>query len=107
MSAEIALTSVLETHDPDLLSVYTHAPGPAGKLDLNVDLLQTAPSGQLFGLTQNAGMGWDPARLSGPEYLILSTHGGVRADDGTPIALGYHTETLGGGPAGRRSCARI
>ena len=25
------------------------------------------------------------------EYLILSTAGGVRADDGTPIALGYHT----------------
>jgi putative YjhG/YagF family dehydratase len=91
VSAEISLTSILETDNPDLLSVHTHAPGPAGKLELNVDLLHNAPSGQLFGLTQNAGMGWDPARLSGPEYLILSTHGGLRADDGTPIALGYHT----------------
>ena len=36
-------------------------------------------------------MGWDPARLSGPEILILSTHGGLRAEDGSPIALGYHT----------------
>ena len=26
-----------------------------------------------------------------PEYLILSTHGGLRAADGTPIALGFHT----------------
>jgi len=39
----------------------------------------------------NVGMGWDPAHLLGPEVLILSTHGGVRAPDGTPIALGFHT----------------
>ena len=54
-------------------------------------MLVTQPSGNLFGLTQNAGMGWDPGRLLGPEFLILSTHGGVRAADGTPIALGFHT----------------
>jgi putative YjhG/YagF family dehydratase len=54
-------------------------------------MLLTQPSGNLFGLTQNAGMGWDPARLLGPEVLILSTHGGLRAPDGTPIALGFHT----------------
>jgi putative YjhG/YagF family dehydratase len=88
---EISLSSVLETNNPELLAVSTHAAGPAGKLELNVDLLQNAPSGQLFGLSQNAGMGWDPARMSGPEYLILSTHGGLRADDGTAVALGYHT----------------
>jgi len=39
----------------------------------------------------NAGMGLDPGKLGSPEYLILSTHGGLRAADGTPIALGYHT----------------
>ena len=44
-----------------------------------------------FGLTQDAGMGWDPAKLGGQEFLLLSTHGGLRAEDGTPIALGYHT----------------
>jgi putative YjhG/YagF family dehydratase len=49
------------------------------------------PSGDLFGWSQNAGMGWNPATLGGKEYLILSTHGGIRAPDGTPIALGYHT----------------
>src|SRR5262249_61871721 len=49
------------------------------------------PSGNLFGLTQSAGMGWDPARLLDPEFLILSTHGGLRAEDGRPIALGFHT----------------
>jgi putative YjhG/YagF family dehydratase len=54
-------------------------------------MLLTQPSGNLFGLTQNAGMGWNPATLLGPEVLILSTHGGLRAPDGTPIALGFHT----------------
>src|SRR5690606_38793399 len=47
--------------------------------------------GDLFGWTQNAGMGWKPSTLGAREFLILSTHGGVRAPDGTPIALGYHT----------------
>src|ERR1700739_3636553 len=36
-------------------------------------------------------MGGEPARLLDPEFLILSTHGGMRAQDGTPIALGFHT----------------
>ncbi len=54
-------------------------------------MLLTQPSGNLFGLTQNAGMGWNPAELLGPEVLILSTHGGLRSPDGTPIALGFHT----------------
>ena len=36
-------------------------------------------------------MGWEIDRLLDPEFLILSTHGGVRAQDGTPIALGFHT----------------
>jgi putative YjhG/YagF family dehydratase len=54
-------------------------------------MLRERPSGDLFGWTQNAGMGWEPSAMSGHEYLILSTHGGIRAPDGTPIALGYHT----------------
>ena len=44
-------------------------------------------SGNLFGLSQNAGMGWEAARLLDPEFLILSTHGGLRGEDGRPIAL--------------------
>ena len=54
-------------------------------------MLLTQPSGNLFGLSQNAGMGWDPTRLLDPEFLILSTHGGLRADNGEAIALGFHT----------------
>ena len=82
---------MLETADPSHLSVSTHAPGPAGLLPLSAEMLLTEPSGNLFGLTQNAGMGWAPDRLLDPEFLILSTHGGLRAENGEPIALGFHT----------------
>jgi putative YjhG/YagF family dehydratase len=54
-------------------------------------MLLNEPSGNLFGLTQNVGMGWLPAEAGKDQYLILSTLGGLRAEDGSPIALGYHT----------------
>jgi len=82
---------VLETADSSLLRVATHARGPAGLLPLTAEMLLTQPSGNLFGLSQNAGMGWDPNRLLDPEFLILSTDGGLRAENGEPIALGFHT----------------
>jgi putative YjhG/YagF family dehydratase len=66
-------------------------PGPSGRLPLTDELLRHAPSGDLFGWTQNVGMGWNPASLGGKEFTILSTHGGLRAEDGTPIALGFHS----------------
>ena len=60
-------------------------------MPLSAEMLLSEPSGNLFGLSQNAGMGWEAARLLDPEFLILSTHGGLRAEDGRPIALGFHT----------------
>jgi putative YjhG/YagF family dehydratase len=80
-----------DVDDPVVLEVAAEAPGPPGALPLSSEMLRTRPSGDLFGWTQNAGMGWNPAALGGPEFLVLSTHGGLRAPDGTPIALGYHT----------------
>ena len=77
--------------DPSLFDFPSHAPGPAGELPITVAMLRNRPSGDLFGWTQNAGMGWAPQALARGDYLILSTHGGVRAPDGTPVALGYHT----------------
>lgn len=71
--------------------VRTRAVGPAGKLPLTESMLREWASGDLFGLTQNAGMGWEPSELGRPQYLVLSTLGGLRAQDGTPIALGFHT----------------
>ena len=87
----VSLNSVLESPGAALNAVRTHAPGPAGKLPLSADGLLHQPSGNLFGLSMNVGMGWAPDKLLGPEVLVLSTHGGTRAHDGTPIALGFHT----------------
>jgi xylonate dehydratase len=76
--------SVLET-------VVTAQPGPAGALPLEPADLLERPSGDLFGWTLNAGMGWQPDAMRRPEVLILSTQGGIRENDGSPLALGYHT----------------
>jgi putative YjhG/YagF family dehydratase len=86
-----AFDDLVETRDPELYDLHSRAPGPRGALPLTAEMLRQRPSGDLFGLTQDAGMGWDPAKLGGEEFLILSTHGGLRAPDGTPVALGYHT----------------
>ena len=80
-----------DSDDPALLDIATRVPGPAGSLPFTAEMLRERPSGDLFGWTQNAGMGWEAASMGGREFLILSTHGGIRAADGTPIALGYHT----------------
>ena len=82
---------ILESKGSVLRETQTHAPGPSGMLPITPAMLLNEPSGNLFGLSQNSGMGWEPSRLLDPEYLILSTHGGMRAADGTPIALGFHT----------------
>jgi len=76
---------------PEIYRIQSHGPGPAGRLPLTEAMLAGSPSGDLFGLTQNAGMGWNPAELGRKQFLILSTQGGLRAPDGRPIALGYHT----------------
>src|SRR5579862_9424628 len=86
----ITFQSVLES-PPDLAEVRTHAAGPQGQLPISAEMLINQPSGNLFGLTQSAGMGWEPQRLLDPEFLILSTHGGLRGEDGRPIAMGFHT----------------
>ena len=79
------------TAELPLYDVQTRAPGPTGELPFTPEMLLSRPSGDVFGLSQNAGMGWNPAQLDRKELLILSTQGGIRAQDGTPIALGYHT----------------
>jgi len=77
--------------DPSVYQIRTKAPGPSGQLPLTPELLRDRPSGDLFGLTQNAGMGWTPAEVGRTPFLILSTQGGLREPSGEPTALGYHT----------------
>jgi putative YjhG/YagF family dehydratase len=80
-----------DTMASDIYEIKTRAHGPVGSLPLTEEMLLKSPSGDLFGLTQNAGMGWNPAEVGRKQFLILSTQGGLRAPDGKPIALGYHT----------------
>jgi putative YjhG/YagF family dehydratase len=80
-----------EDANPSLFDVQTKAAGPIGSIPLTDERLRLWPSGDLFGLTQNAGMGWAPSEVDRDPYLILSTQGGLRLEDGTPVALGYHT----------------
>lgn len=87
----MATNPVFDSGNEKIYRLRTTAPGPQGKLPLDGPQLAAMASGELFGWTQNAGMGWNPARLLGREYLILSTQGGIRAPDGSPVALGFHT----------------
>ena len=75
----------------DIYAVRTRAAGPIGELPLTAEMLLERPSGDIFALSQNAGMGWNPRNLNRREFLILSTQGGIRRPDGSPVALGYHT----------------
>lgn len=87
----LPIAKLLDSTDASIYALRTHAAGPSGSLPLQADQLRGMASGELFGWTQNAGMGWDPSKLNDKQYLILSTQGGLRAPDGSPIALGYHT----------------
>jgi putative YjhG/YagF family dehydratase len=85
------MNNIFDSGDPSVLRIQSSSSGPRGQLPLTPEMLRTRPSGDIFGWTQDAGMGWNPAELGREEFLILSTQGGIRAADGTPIALGYHT----------------
>ena len=90
MSRAFDFEAFLENAGSDV-ALNTSGSGPQGSLPLTDEMLRTWSSGDLFGWTQNAGMGWDPKKMLGPQFLLLSTQGGMRAEDGHPIALGYHT----------------
>jgi len=85
------MTTFFDSTPPAAYNVRTAGTGPAGALPVDDDMLRNRPSGDLFGWTQDAGMGWDPQRLGSKEFLLLGTMGGIREPDGRPVALGYHT----------------
>ncbi|UCD53483.1 MAG: YjhG/YagF family D-xylonate dehydratase [Phycisphaerales bacterium] len=91
MGETVSLETILSSDDEAVYDVATKAAGPQGELPLSEELLAQAPSGDLFGFVQSAGMGWEPARILADAYLLLSHQGGIRSSDGKPIALGYHT----------------
>jgi xylonate dehydratase len=91
MTVSPDIAPLLDSDEPALYEVVTSGPGPEGRLPLTDEMLRHGPSGDAFGMSQDAGMGFRPERLTGPKFVLLSTMGGVRRDDGSPAALGYHT----------------
>jgi xylonate dehydratase len=87
----MSLQLIFGEENQSIYSIKTHGAGPNGSLPLTPEMLRELPSGDIFGMTQNAGMGWEPAKLLGKQVLIIGTLAGIRDHDGTPIALGYHT----------------
>ena len=76
----------------DLLpTTRTRGQGREGRLPFDEDMLLNEASGNLFAMTQNVAMGWHPEEVNREQYVIVSTKGGLRAEDGSPVALGYHT----------------
>jgi putative YjhG/YagF family dehydratase len=91
MPNKITLEDVLDSKDDGIYNVTTNAAGPQGLLPLTESLLADASSGEIFGMSQNVGMGWEPSKSDREQFLLLSTQGGIRAGDGKVVALGYHT----------------
>ena len=88
--ASFSISDVIDPKD-SIWNFDTHSDGPSGTLPFTEEILVNESSGFHFGMSQNAGMGWNPAELLRKHFLILSTSGGLRANDGSPIALGLHT----------------
>ena len=84
------LAELLEGNEA-IYNIKTKANGPRGKLPLTAEMLLNSPSGDLFGMTMNTGMGWDCAKLLGDEVMIISTKAGLRGVDDKPVALGLHS----------------
>ncbi len=74
-----------------LRTTRTRGQGRDGALPFDEDMLLNEASGNLFAMTQNVAMGWHPEEVNREQYVIVSTKGGLRAEDGSPVALGYHT----------------
>src|SRR5687768_1918542 len=83
--------SIVENTDKSVYQLHTHGAGPEGSLPLTPEMLREAPSGDIFGLNEGLRIGWKASEMDGQEFLILRPQGGIRAPDGSPIALGYHT----------------
>ena len=62
------------------------SPGPEGRLDYTEEDLLNRPSGDLFGISQNAGMSGRGSGATDPNMVIMSTLGGW-----PDSALGAHT----------------
>ena len=79
-----------------------------GQLPLTDELLRYSPSGDLFRLRHKTQASVrNPATLGSKEFLILSTHGGLRAEDGSPVCAWLSHRALGSRAAGQSRGRRV
>ena len=102
----------LTTSDPALWEITTAGAGPQGQLPLTDEMLRDRPSGDLFGLTQNAGMGWNPrelvaAAVPDPQHAGRHSRARRHADRAglSHRPLGGRPARAGGGRGARRARA--
>ncbi|MHC4372063.1 MAG: YjhG/YagF family D-xylonate dehydratase, partial [Planctomycetota bacterium] len=90
MPDDITFEEIVDSRDNGIYEVVTKGPGPQGVLPLTEDAIANSPSGYIFGMSHDVGMGWEPAEAAREQFLLISTQGGIRAGDGKPVALGFH-----------------
>ena len=56
----MSMESLYAKESAGLYDVCTRREGPQGQLPLTDEMLRMSPSGNIFGMTINAGMGWNP-----------------------------------------------
>ncbi len=90
-SNDFPLNEILDANNPAVYDVVSHSAGPRGKIPFTDEILRHRPGGDLFGMMEDAGMGWKAEDVTRPQFHLLSTLGGMRGEDGSPVALGHHT----------------
>ena len=91
----MSLQEFLNDTTERLYEVRSKAAGPVGRLPLTESMLGTSRADISSGCRRMSAWAGIPRRWHGIPYLILSTQGGLRAPDGSPVALGYSHRTLG------------
>ena len=79
--------------EPSVWAIQTAGPGPQGRLPLTAEMLRESPSGDIFGLSQNAGMGWDPSELGRPQYLMFAkTYATLLSCEKAPVVATFGSD---------------
>ena len=91
MKLSTVALEILKPGQEHVYHIQTKAAGGGGKLPMTADFLRNSPCGDVFGWIENVAQGWNPSDFGKKQFLILSMNGGIRAKDGTPIALTYST----------------
>jgi putative YjhG/YagF family dehydratase len=91
MKLSTVARDILKPEQEHVYHIRTRAAGAGGRLPMTAEFLRNSPCGSVFGWIENVGQGWNPSDFGKKQFLILGMNGGIRANDGTPMALTYST----------------